>query len=27
MAHLLEHLVFKGTPSRGNIMQELGRAA
>ena len=23
MAHLLEHLVFKGTPSRGNIMQEL----
>ena len=25
MAHLLEHLVFKGTPSRGNIMQELGR--
>jgi zinc protease len=25
MAHLLEHLVFKGTPSRGNIMSELGR--
>ena len=25
MAHLLEHLVFKGTPSRGNIQQELGR--
>ena len=25
MAHLLEHLVFKGTPSRGNIMQELGK--
>ncbi len=25
MAHLLEHMVFKGTPSRGNIMQELGR--
>ena len=25
MAHLLEHLVFKGTPSRGNIMQELGQ--
>ena len=25
MAHLLEHLVFKGTPTRGNIMQELGR--
>ncbi len=25
MAHLLEHLVFKGTPSRGNIMQELAR--
>ena len=25
MAHLLEHLVFKGTPARGNIMQELGR--
>ena len=25
MAHLLEHLVFKGTPNRGNIMQELGR--
>ena len=25
MAHLLEHLVFKGTPSRGNIMTELGR--
>ncbi len=25
MAHLLEHLVFKGTPSRGNIMTELGK--
>ena len=25
MAHLLEHLVFKGTPARGNIMQELGK--
>ncbi|GAB3259496.1 M16 family metallopeptidase [Chitinimonas naiadis] len=25
MAHLLEHMVFKGTPSRGNIMQELGK--
>jgi len=25
MAHLLEHLVFKGTPTRGNIMTELGR--
>jgi len=25
MAHLLEHLMFKGTPARGNIMQELGR--
>ncbi|MBK9116525.1 MAG: insulinase family protein [Betaproteobacteria bacterium] len=25
MAHLLEHLVFKGTPSRGSIMTELGR--
>ena len=25
MAHLLEHLVFKGTPSRGNVLQELGR--
>ncbi|MCC7326465.1 MAG: insulinase family protein [Burkholderiales bacterium] len=25
MAHLLEHLVFKGTPSRGSIMVELGR--
>ena len=25
MAHLLEHLVFKGTPTRGNIMQELGK--
>jgi zinc protease len=25
MAHLLEHLVFKGTPNRGNVMQELGR--
>jgi len=25
MAHLLEHLVFKGTPARGNIQTELGR--
>lgn len=25
MAHLLEHLVFKGTPDRGNILQELGK--
>ena len=25
MAHLLEHLVFKGTPNRGNIMTELGK--
>ena len=25
MAHLLEHLVFKGTPSRGNIFTELGK--
>ncbi len=25
MAHLLEHLVFKGTPKLGNIMQELGK--
>ena len=25
MAHLLEHMVFKGTPGRGNIMQELGK--
>jgi zinc protease len=25
MAHLLEHMTFKGTPSRGNIMQELGK--
>src|SRR4029079_5090513 len=25
MAHLLEHLVFKGTPPRGNIMTELGK--
>ncbi len=25
MAHLLEHLLFKGTPARGNIMSELGR--
>jgi len=25
MAHLLEHLVFKGTPTRGNIMTELGK--
>jgi zinc protease len=25
MAHLLEHLMFKGTPSIANIFQELGR--
>ena len=25
MAHLLEHMVFKGTPARGNIIQELGK--
>ncbi len=25
MAHLLEHLVFKGTPSHGNIQAELGQ--
>ena len=25
MAHLLEHLVFKGTPSIPNVFQELGR--
>lgn len=25
MAHLLEHLLFKGTATRGNLMQELGR--
>jgi zinc protease len=25
MAHLLEHMVFKGTPTQGNIMQELGK--
>ncbi|MEI8326294.1 MAG: insulinase family protein, partial [Betaproteobacteria bacterium] len=25
MAHLLEHMVFKGTPSQGNIMTELGK--
>src|SRR6266567_2586658 len=25
MAHLLEHMVFKGTPSRGNIMSALGQ--
>ncbi len=25
MAHLLEHMTFKGTPNRGNIMQELGK--
>jgi zinc protease len=25
MAHLLEHMVFKGTPTQGNIMNELGR--
>jgi zinc protease len=25
MAHLLEHLVFKGTPTRGNVFAELGK--
>jgi zinc protease len=25
MAHLLEHMVFKGTPNQGNIMVELGK--
>ena len=25
MAHLLEHMVFKGTKARGNIMQELSK--
>src|SRR5438067_4620851 len=25
MAHLLEHMVFKGTPSRGNIMSAMGQ--
>ena len=25
MAHLLEHLMFKGTPARGNIQTELGK--
>ncbi len=25
MAHLLEHLLFKGTPTRGNLMTELGK--
>jgi zinc protease len=25
MAHLLEHMTFKGTPSRGNIMSALGQ--
>jgi zinc protease len=25
MAHLLEHLMFKGTPARGNIIAELGK--
>ena len=25
MAHLLEHMVFKGTPSQGNIMTALGK--
>jgi len=25
MAHLLEHMLFKGTPTRGNILEELGR--
>src|SRR6058998_3405440 len=25
MAHLLEHMLFKGTPTRGNLMTELSR--
>ena len=25
MAHLLEHMVFKGTKSRGNVFEELGK--
>ncbi len=25
MAHLLEHLMFKGTPNRGNVFSELGK--
>jgi len=25
MAHLLEHLMFKGTPARGNVFTELGK--
>ncbi|MDQ6619533.1 MAG: insulinase family protein [Pseudomonadota bacterium] len=25
MAHLLEHMLFKGTPTRGNLLQELGK--
>lgn len=25
MAHLLEHLVFKGTPTSGNLMEQLGK--
>ena len=25
MAHLLEHMLFKGTPTQGNIMAELGK--
>ena len=25
MAHLLEHMLFKGTPTSGNLMQELGK--
>ncbi|HVS57308.1 MAG TPA: insulinase family protein, partial [Casimicrobiaceae bacterium] len=25
MAHLLEHMVFKGTPSRGNLMSAMGQ--
>src|SRR5262245_37012277 len=25
MAHLLEHLLFKGTPTHGNLMAELAR--
>jgi len=25
MAHLLEHMLFKGTPTHGNLLQELGK--
>src|SRR5438132_9740773 len=26
MAHLLEHMLFKGTPSRGNLMSAMGQS-